>query len=54
MQFQISSELIEKIKFLVEQKNEKEILLHLEDVHHADIAEVLTGLTLEEATYEAA
>lgn len=51
MQFQISSELIEKIKFLVEQKNNEELLLHLEDVHHADIAEILTELNLEEATY---
>lgn len=51
MQFQISSELIEKIKFLIEQKNDEELLLHLEDIHHADIAEILTELSLEEATY---
>ncbi|MFD1094717.1 magnesium transporter [Salegentibacter chungangensis] len=51
MQFQISSELIDKIKFLVEEKNNDELLLHLEDVHHADIAEILTELSLEEATY---
>ncbi|HEY9186216.1 MAG TPA: magnesium transporter [Salegentibacter sp.] len=51
MQFQISNELIEKIKFLVEEKNNEELLLHLEDVHHADIAEILTELSLEEAVY---
>ncbi|MBZ9729879.1 magnesium transporter [Salegentibacter sp. JZCK2] len=51
MQFQISSELIEKLKFLIEQENNEELLLHLEDVHHADIAEILTELSLEEATY---
>ncbi|PKD21826.1 magnesium transporter [Salegentibacter salinarum] len=51
MQFQISSELIEKLQFLVEQENNEELLLHLEDVHHADIAEILTELSLEEATY---
>jgi magnesium transporter len=51
MQFQISNELIEKLKFLVEQQNNEELLLHLEDVHHADIAEILTELSLEEATY---
>ncbi|MFZ0490813.1 MAG: magnesium transporter [Salegentibacter sp.] len=51
MQFQISDELIEKIQFLIEQKNDEELLLHLEDVHHADVAEILTELSLEEATY---
>ncbi|APS38300.1 magnesium transporter [Salegentibacter sp. T436] len=51
MQFQISSELIEKLQFLIEQQNNEELLLHLEDVHHADIAEILTELSLEEATY---
>lgn len=51
MQFQISDELIEKIRFLIEEKNDEELLLHLEDVHHADIAEILTELNLDEATY---
>ena len=51
MQFQISSELIDKIKFLVAEGNNEELLLHLEDVHHADIAEIITELSLEEATY---
>ncbi|WP_372919615.1 magnesium transporter [Salegentibacter sp.] len=51
MQFQISNELIEKIKFLVEEQNNEELLLHLEDVHHADIAEILTELSLDEAVY---
>ncbi|MFC6859984.1 magnesium transporter [Zunongwangia atlantica] len=51
MQFQISNELIEKIQFLIEQKNDEELLLHLDDVHHADIAEIITELSLDEATY---
>lgn len=51
MQFEISSELIEKIRFLIEENNKEELLLHLEDVHHADLAEILTELSLEEATY---
>src|SRR5690554_1671145 len=51
MQFKISQELIEKIEFLVEQQNDKELLLHLEDLHHADIAEILGELNLDEATY---
>jgi magnesium transporter len=51
MQFQISPELIEKIELLVEEQNDKELLLHLEDLHHADIAEILDELNLDEATY---
>ncbi|MGA8854100.1 MAG: magnesium transporter, partial [Christiangramia sp.] len=51
MQFQITEELIDKIQYLIEEKNNEELLLHLEDVHHADIAEILTELNLEEATY---
>ncbi|MBA3985539.1 MAG: magnesium transporter [Flavobacteriales bacterium] len=51
MQFQISPELIEKIEHLVEERNDKELLLHLEDMHHADIAEILDELNLNEATY---
>lgn len=51
MQFQLSDELIEKIEFLIEQKNDEELLLHLEEVHHADIAEILTELDLDDATY---
>ena len=51
MQFQISNELIEKIQFLIEHKNDEELLLHLDDVHHADIAEIITELSLDEATY---
>lgn len=51
MQFQISDELIQKIEFLIEQKNDEEILLHLEEVHPADIAEILSELDLDQATY---
>lgn len=51
MQFKLSDEFIEKIEFLIEQKNDEELLLHLEEVHHADIAEILTELDLEDATY---
>ncbi len=51
MQFQISPELIEKIEQLVEEQNDKELLAHLEDLHHADIAEILDELDLDESTY---
>ncbi|MDR6299923.1 magnesium transporter [Mesonia maritima] len=51
MQFQISREFIEEIEQLVEEKNNKQLLLHLEDLHHADIAEILDELSLDDATY---
>jgi len=51
MQFEVTEELIEKIESLIEQKNDEELLLHLDEVHHADIAEILTDLDLEDATY---
>ncbi|NGZ89921.1 magnesium transporter [Psychroflexus maritimus] len=51
MAFQIDKSFIEKIEFLIEEKNNQELQLHLEDLHHADIAEVLDELKLEEATY---
>lgn len=51
MQFQLSPELIEKIELLVEEQNDKELLLHLQDLHHADIAEILEELGLDESTY---
>ena len=51
MQFELSEELIEKIEYLIEQKNDEELLLHLEEVHPADIAEILSELEIDEATY---
>jgi len=51
MQFQLSEELIQKIEFLIEQRNDEELILHLEEVHPADIAEIVTELDLDDATY---
>ncbi|APG60626.1 magnesium transporter [Christiangramia salexigens] len=51
MQFQLSDELLDKIKFLIDEGNDEELLLHLEEVHHADIAEILTEVDVEKATY---
>ena len=51
MTFEISTELIEKIKLLVQEQNNAELLLHFEDLHFADIAEILDEISLEEATY---
>lgn len=51
MQFQLTKEFIEKVEFLIEEKNNQELLLHFEDLHHADIAEIIDELNLDEATY---
>lgn len=51
MPFQLSKELIEKIAFLIEEQNNQELLLYFEELHHADIAEILEELDLDEATY---
>ena len=51
MTFEISTELIEKIKQLVAEQNEAELLLHFEDLHFADVAEILDEISLQEATY---
>ncbi len=51
MQFQISKDFVEKIQLLVEEHNNDELLLHLEELHHADIAEIIDELSLDEATY---
>jgi magnesium transporter len=51
MQFQLNDELIQQLEILIEQKNDKEIQLHLEEIHPADIAEIISELDLDEATY---
>lgn len=51
MQFEISKAFIEKIEFLIESQDDQELLSHLSDMHHADIAEILEQLTLDESTY---
>ncbi|MDT0646837.1 magnesium transporter [Zunongwangia sp. F260] len=51
MQFQVSDELIERIEFLIENQKDEELLDLLEEIHHADIAEIITELELEQATY---
>lgn len=51
MQFQLNQELIDKIKRLVSERYDEELLIHLSGQHHADIAEILEELSLDEATY---
>lgn len=51
MQFQISEELIEHIQNLIEFGKDDELRHYLEEVHHADIAEIIDELELDQATY---
>jgi magnesium transporter len=51
IQFELTDELIEQVELLIETKNDKELQLILKEYHHADIAEILDELDLEEAVY---
>ena len=51
MQFKISKELLEQIEQLIHSKNDQELIALLNDLHHADIAEIFDELDIEEATY---
>ncbi len=51
MQFKISKELLVQIEQLIHQKNDQELEVLLNDLHHADIAEIFDELESEEAIY---
>ena len=51
MEFKISKELIHELEQLIQTKNDQQLEVLLNDMHHADIAEVLEELDFEEATY---
>ena len=51
MQFEVTEEYIDNIQHLIEQKRDEELLVQLEEVHHADIAEIIDELDLDQATY---
>ncbi|MDI1254654.1 MAG: magnesium transporter [Flavobacterium sp.] len=51
MEFKISKEFISQIEQYIESKNDHELEVLLNDMHHADIAEILDELGFEEATY---
>ncbi|RPE00209.1 magnesium transporter [Aureibaculum marinum] len=51
MPFEITEQLIEQITGLILNQDDEALLKLLENEHHADIAEVLEDLNLEEATY---
>ncbi len=51
MPFQISDELIVQVKHLIETEGDDQLRNMLNEVHFADIAEVISELNLSEATY---
>lgn len=51
MPFELTKELIDKIESFIEENNDRELETHLEEYHHADIAEILDELSLDDATY---
>ncbi len=51
IQFQLSDELIEKVELLIEENNDLELTTLLNEYHHADIAEILEEVDLEQAIY---
>jgi magnesium transporter len=51
MEFKISKELILELEQLIENNNDEQLEVLLNDLHHADIAEILDELNFDEATY---
>ncbi|MEN9324076.1 MAG: hypothetical protein RIT03_721 [Bacteroidota bacterium] len=51
MEFKISKELIQQLEQFIQEKNDDQLELLLNDLHHADIAEILDELDFDEATY---
>ena len=51
IQFQLTDELLEKVEFLIEGRNDKELKRLLNEFHYADVAEILDELNLDDAVY---
>ena len=51
MEFKISKELIQQLEQLIQSRNDEQLEVLLNDLHHADIAEILDELDFDEATY---
>lgn len=49
--FKLTEELIADIENFIETKNNSALLSLLEDIHYADIAEIINELNEDEATY---
>ncbi|PWB28452.1 magnesium transporter [Flavobacterium sp. HTF] len=51
MEFKVSKEFIQQLEEHIVKKNDNELEVLLNDLHHADIAEILDELDFDEATY---
>lgn len=51
MEFKISKQLIQELEQLIQNRNDQQLEVLLNDMHHADIAEILDELDFNEATY---
>ncbi|MEO5777934.1 MAG: magnesium transporter [Flavobacterium sp.] len=51
MQFNISKELLEQIELLIQNNNDEELFVLLNDMHHADIAEIFDEIDIDKAIY---
>ena len=51
IQFELTDDLINQVERLIEARNDKALQKLLKDFHHADIAEILDELNLDEAIY---
>jgi magnesium transporter len=51
MEFKISKELITQLEELIQAQNDHQLEVLLNDLHHADIAEILDELNIDDATY---
>jgi len=51
MKFELTREYIEKLEDLIEEKNSSEVKIQIDDLHPADIAEMMEDLTTEQATF---
>ena len=49
--FEISETLIDALNGFIDSKDDKAVLEQLQDLHYADIAEILDDLNLDQATY---
>ena len=51
MSFEITNELLETVTSYIEASNDTALVQYFEDMHHADIAEILDELSFDEAIY---
>jgi len=51
MEFKISKDLIQQIVQLIRDKNNHQLEILLNDMHHADFAEILEEVDIDNATY---